>query len=879
MPSLQRAHTVRLCFAAAALGQRRGVFASPDVRTDAVWLREEVERRAGEDASRWPRLLEPAEEWFLWRQCAAEVARPFALLNAGALAESLQRSSELAAQFRIPLGGEGDGSETDILCRAQRAFDERCRDLRATSLASLLGRLADRGTAGRGAAGRGAAGRGALELRGFDTVPPALRAIVGTSTAEARESAEPRGPVAAEPKVLRAEDTREELERIAGWCRERLLARADARLLVVLPGAAGARERLAALIRQALDPAGALAGSRAPSRVAIEGGQPLSQRPMIAQALATLVYLAGAESDFEAFSRWLRAPYWGRPAAPLRARLDVRLRERPMVRLRLRDFLGALGLVPADLQPTARELNAQLTGAAATLGEGSASPRVWSERFAAALSAAGWPGPLAADGVGQQTRLRWHELLDELGGLTAGVGSLAREEALRLVHELASRTPYRPADEDPSVTVSPVTSDPVVRYDGIWVAGLHAEAFPQPPQPDPFLPLGAQVASGVPSASAAHRLAQARAQLAAWRRSADELILSAPAHAEDLELLPSPLLAGTAPEPLPRRAAWLPARLHREGLTESLVDATGRPWTAALPLPRGTRSLDLQNQCPFRAYAELRLGCTRRERVEPGIAPNRRGELLHAALESLWERLGDSRSLAGLSDAALDALIARSVEEAVQGTLVRPLRARRTQRRPRGSQLDLFSRPPPILERECRRAARLIRKLCDTERERAPFRVEATEGDVRLTLAGATLHMRIDRVDALESGGRAILDYKTGKRVSADWYGERPTHPQLLAYAEALGRDVVALATVTVSAREVRFEGLARAPQLLPQVRAAVATGAADAWAERQHAWRAVVTRLIRAFLAGDAAVDPRPGACDYCHVRDVCRILETGDG
>src|SRR5205823_531647 len=238
VPSLQRAHTVRLCVAAAALGKGRGVFASPDVRTDAVWLREEVERRAGEDASRWPRLLEPAEEWFLWRQCAAEVARSFALLNAGALAESLKRSSELAAQFRIPLGAQGDGSESDILCRAQRAFDERCRDFRATSLAALLGRLADRGAAGRRVAAR------------------------------------------------------------------------------------GARERLAALIRQALDPASALAGSGAPSRVAIEGGQPLAQRPMIAQALATLAHLAGAESDFEAFSRWLRAPYWGRPAAPLRARLD-----------------------------------------------------------------------------------------------------------------------------------------------------------------------------------------------------------------------------------------------------------------------------------------------------------------------------------------------------------------------------------------------------------------------------------------------------------------------------------------------------------------------------------------------------------------------------
>src|SRR5204862_124408 len=123
-----------------------------------------------------------------------------------------------------------------------------------------------------------------------------------------------------------------------------------------------------------------------------------------------------------------------------------------------------------------------------------------------------------------------------------------------------------------------------------------------------------------------------------------------------------------------------------------------------------------------------------------------------------------------------------------------------------------FSRRRPILERECRRAARLIRKLCDTERERAPFRVEATEGDVRLTLAGATLHMRIDRVDALESGGRAIPDYKTGKRVSADWYGERSTHPQLLAYAEGPGRDGVALAPVPLDGRAVRLGGLARAP-------------------------------------------------------------------
>jgi ATP-dependent helicase/nuclease subunit B len=211
--------------------------------------------------------------------------------------------------------------------------------------------------------------------------------------------------------------------------------------------------------------------------------------------------------------------------------------------------------------------------------------------------------------------------------------------------------------------------------------------------------------------------------------------------------------------------------------------------------------------------------------------------------------------------------------------MARPAGRRRRHRAFADTQLDMFVEMAPALARECRRAARLIRRLCECERERAPFRVQALESDAELRLAGASLRMRIDRVDALASGGRAILDYKSGRRVSADWYGERPTHPQLLAYAEALGEEVVALATVSVNAREVRFDGIARAPRLLPAVKAVRTAGAADAWSQQQRAWRAVVTRLIRAFLAGDAAVDPRPGACDYCHVIDICRITERAGG
>ncbi len=138
--------------------------------------------------------------------------------------------------------------------------------------------------------------------------------------------------------------------------------------------------------------------------------------------------------------------------------------------------------------------------------------------------------------------------------------------------------------------------------------------------------------------------------------------------------------------------------------------------------------------------------------------------------------------------------------------------------------------------------------------------------------------MRVDRVDRLAGGGRAILDYKTGLRAAADWYGDRPTHPQLLAYAQALGEEVVALATVSVNARQVRFDGIARDAKLLPEVKAvhsAAGVSGEQAWRRQQHAWRALLERLIAGFLAGDAAVDPKPGACAYCHVIDICRISE----
>ena len=558
------------------------------------------------------------------------------------------------------------------------------------------------------------------------------------------------------------------------------------------------------------------------------------------------------------------------------------MRDGKLVTARLRELLGALGLMKADLRLAARECDAQLTRAARTLGAGGAraATRTWSERCRAALEAMGWPGPLAADGPGQQTLMRWYELLEEFGELSGSTGPLGCGEALRLLEARAARNPLRPADEDVTVTISPLLADPIVRYDGIWVAQLHADVFPQAVAPDPFLPIAAQRAAGVPAASASGRLAQAHTWLRAWRAGSDELVLSAPRHAGDMELVASPLLNAA---PLPAHTAvahWLPATLQREGVIEALEDSTGVPWNAATPLPRGTRALDLQNTCPFRAYAELRLGSVRPEIPEPGIPALDRGTLLHAALENLWGELRDSDSLAALSAAALERLIAHSVEGAALALLERA-KSNRRRRKAQQGQMDMFAAMPKALARECRRAARLIRDLCQLDRERSPFRVESTERVTELALAGARVAMRIDLVDVLAAGGRAVLDYKTGSHMSGRWYDERPTYPQLLAYLTALGEDVAALATVWVNSRTLRFDGVARDTGLLPGIKAAhAAAGAtpAEAWRAQRQAWRVVLERLIHGFLGADATVDPKPGACRNCHVINICRIAERED-
>ena len=862
VPSQQRAEAVHRAYAAEALASGRKVWPTPDVLPLEVWATKEIERRCA-SGERLQRLLTPAEDWLLWRQCTATLTDQLDLVARGPLADALRRAHQLAMEYGIDLRSmrAPPDSEGRLLVEVERAVAERSAAIGATTPAELSASL--------GCVG----GSGDVLLAGFERMTPRL-AMLTTNRGAAGCLTTFRAPPTLGGKIPHARavlagDPSEELERIADWCRARLRAEPDARLLVIVPGSPEAQERLLTLIRQNIDPAGAaiaplnvLAGN---PLAEMAGGAPLARSPLAAYALQSLAWLSGG-SEFAEFSAWLCSPHWTLPAAG-RASLDLWLRERSPLEIDTRKLLATLEGVPQALKPIATELRSRITDAASKLSGGATTPRQWSIRFRKALDALNEMDGRALSSAESQTYVRFIDLLDDFGGLESSAGALSRDDAVRLLRELAARTSFRPASGDALVSISSQLTDPIVQYDGIWVSGLHADAWPAPAQPDPFIPLQAQLSAGMPAASAAGRAAEARNLMAAWAAASNELVLSAPLRDDDVQLSPSPLVlkfAASVDDVSSAPSVWLPQRLRRDGLTELIDDPSGRHWDVARALPSGTRSVELQNLCPFRAYAELRLGSAPLEAPEPGVAPDVRGKLLHTALEKLWEQLRGSEALARQSDESLRDLITRCVEEAslvAFGLLAGDTRAAAEQR-------------------EMRRAVRLIHALCDLERKRGSFNVRQMERESVLRIADAHMTLRIDRVDEVD-GGLAILDYKSGRPIPGDWYSERPSHPQLLAYLAAVGRETQALATISVTAREIRFDGVAAHGSLLPKVRAVEPpTGqetAGSAWAIRQNEWIGRVEQLVADFIAGRANVDPRPKACEYCQVVSVCRISDEG--
>jgi ATP-dependent helicase/nuclease subunit B len=853
VPTAQRAAALRLGFATAQLAAGRRAFHTPDVHSFSGWLRAQPLRTA---AGRTRRHLGASEEWLLWHEAVTGAAAQLSLPGVAGLVDAVRRSAGLLYDWRIAPGllEQAGTPESALLAESLVRIEARLTELCAVGDWQVLGELALDPP------------RRVPLFAGFALATPAHRALLGAW--EQRGSASRELPCAfpeAPAALAHAADGPQELAMVAQWCRERLSVAPAARLLVIVPQLAHRQLEVRRVFDAALGPD--------QDAYALEGGQALVGFAPVAAGLSTLQVLT-SQVEFAVLSQWLRESFWPRPAAAARAQLDVWLRNVVPPRLGVRQLLRALRAAPPSLLGCADELAVGIERMLEALGGG---PRValgeWCARFGRVFALCELTARAARQrsSHAQQVLQRLDELLQECGALPPALGTFECAAALEHFSQLLARTRFEPATGDAAVTLTATLADPILRYDGIWASGLHSGAIPQAARFDPFIPAAVQRQAGISAADAALLVNQARQSLATLCRCSREFIVSAPRQEADLELTVSPLLApfGARRHAAPARQAeeW-PRAMRAARVVESYVDEPGVAWPEGRPLPAGTRAIELQSRCPFRAYAQLRLGADPLETPVPGITPRERGSMLHRALQLLWMRLGGST---GLGAARAAQLLGRSISECVAqaaGEILHEADADSA-----ADATGLLELRRAAIARERGRAERLIRALCELEAGRAPFVIHELEAEHPVSIAGALINVRIDRMDRLADGTHAILDYKTGRAITPDWEVARTTHPQLLVYLLAAGVAVSALAVAHLDPKSVVFKGIGDQDSRLPGVKG---LGEEGAWTEQRAAWREQVGQLAADFMRGEARVDPMDRACDYCHLQAFCRIADA---
>ncbi len=818
-----------------------------------VWLREQW-------AATWPATHLPGEPLHLaaWEGVIGDDlgAASRSPLEVASLAPVAAAAARLVAHYRL---GESAATEEErALFRWRRAFSRRCRDLGWLDPATLADAVAGAIEAGEVAV------PGEVLLAGFDRLSPAEEAVV--AALRARGSAVRRwAPHPAQPPAWQrtgCADNEAELRAAAHWCRHRW--RPGVRLGVVVPDLATWRPLAEEIFTAELDPASILPGSPEAAAFDISLGPPLAHQPVVAAALAALRAVNG-ELTQDGAAALLADPFVGGAEREGRARAEAALRRagRPHLRLhRLAAAARAAGAVE-----TARCLD----GLDRALSPPQRlAPSGWATRIIEALAAAGWPGPRTATSREVQAVRAFHQQVAALASLDPVVGRLSRAAAVGRLGRLCGH-PFQPQGGAAPVQLLGLLEAAGIPFDAVWVAGLDAATLPRPPRPHPLLSVALQRRFHLPHATAEGELARARRLLADLQAATPDGVVSYPRQEGEARCVASPLIADF-PEmaPHPPHSASLVAAVAAAAPSLEVVAERSPPPVAPGPVRGGSRLVEAQSLCPFRAFATHRLGAEPLEAEEEAPGPRARGTLVHAALEEAWGDLSGHADLIVLDEGGRRDLCETAAEAAVAGSKI------------------ALDPPQEAVVRSW--LADLVGEWLAVEAARPPFTVVAAERPAKVVVGGLTLGLRIDRIDRIDDGRLLLLDYKTGRVAPGDWWGDRPLSPQLPLYtcidlAAVVGDDQAPLAGVAygvVRPGECSFKGVGEGtgiPGLLEADDRRVAASGAKNWSELRAGWGAVVERLGAAFAAGEAAVAPlldsagRPRPCDRCHLAPLCRI------
>ncbi len=737
---------------------------------------------------------------------------------------------------------------------------------------------------------------GHIDLLGFDEFNPAqlelLSAVLENGNTVCSLSFDSHQGAAT---VWKSKDSKSELEQMARWVRYWFEKEPHASIAVVVWDLQSRRADVERQLAEILTP-GCNPDSQASKPWNISMGMPLARVPMIAAAF-DLLKLLDNRIDIQAIGRVLRSPWLrgGLSERNQRALLEKCLRDKYPRQLKLGTVLyrssenrthdQQRNELPAEQQePQAWNcpeltlvLNRLMRFANDARGPQAAS--AWAEAFDQLLAGLGWPlltGPQQDDGHTKsshnddwQALQAWREGLRELASLDTTTPRLGRTAAIRQLMQICQEKIFQSRTPAAAIQVLGLYEVSGLRFDHLWVVGLHNGNWPPSAKPNPFIPGQLQRAANLPNSSPLRELEVARIVSKRLLETAPDCVFSYPGQLDGEQVLPSMLISTTATEIEDGLPAW-PGDNWRNTVAKAgqpRLDPLLAPGRLTFGTARGGSSiLKHQALCPFRTFASNRLGADGLETPVDGISPMLHGSLVHRVLENFWKETRSQSALLALDDAQLSTRVHQHVDDVVR------------------EESGLKQRPAFSIV-EASRLQRHVMTFLALEKERSPFEVTGFEQEVLQEIEGQTIRLFIDRVDRLPSGEEIIIDYKTGRVEPKKWFGERPEDPQLPLYAISAEKTPAAVAFAIVRDDGCLYKGVVRQGGLLPDLPPKETSSnqylvqAGQKMPETIAQWRQVLHHLMADFMAGKADIDPKRGlkTCDdsYCKLQSLCRVQE----
>jgi len=592
----------------------------------------------------------------------------------------------------------------------------------------------------------------------------------------------------------------------------------------------------------------------------ISGGNFLIETPVINSLLMLLEFIFNKKTSIEAAQEILRRPYY--------INEDEEYLGKAKAISILRDFNYSNEISLFDFLNYIKELASKfhqvLDNAVNSINDIRNNnfrfyPSEYSKIFMNLANTLGWPGTIRDISSEEYQAIQsFQGALYELNKLDIILNKIDITEYFIILKNYLSNLEFQIEVNDPKINILGILEGAGLELGNLWFMSLTSDLWPEEPSPNVFLPNELQKQFNMPHSSFDREYEFASKVTKRIFNNSQNIITSYYEYENQKQVYPSSFIEDFKKEEY-KQSDIKNKVIDRHTYLERYEDYTA-PKINRKFIKSAIYALNLQLQCPFRAYAETRLNAKKFQEIKFGITPIDRGNLLHNVMEKIWIKLKSKAKLLKFLEES-----ETQIKEFIINIITSCLEKLHLEK-------NLYQ---DLCSIETKRLYKIIVKWLEVEGSRNDFNVKFTELEQNVKFENIYFTLRVDRIDSEFHNGvenKIIIDYKISSQNTSNWLNNL-TDIQMPMYYLMLDNknNYNGLLYSVINTKEQKFQGY-----VANDIDFGFEIKNID-FNAYQQSWYEQIKNLAHQYLNGIAIKAPLniDTTCKNCHLKSLCRLYE----